>query len=201
MNRAPSLSRRLRRRVLSADFADDADARKEICAISVICGCAPHSAKTRHQRAFIELLAHSFKNLIITVMKLALAVLVYVLIGVVLGAGILLTVAGKPWFLIAAVHCLRGRVRQNRLHDALKFGDWQSRSLEFGDRQNYRHSAQIQPSSQTQFHFCGTGNFCCIAGLICVHGRPSGAFRSRRHAGRIGRRDGSALHHIGWLPR
>jgi hypothetical protein len=35
-------------------------------------------------------------------MKLALAVLVYVLIGVVLGAGILLTVAGKPWFLIAA---------------------------------------------------------------------------------------------------
>lgn len=38
-----------------------------------------------------------------TVMKLALAVLVYVLMGVVLGAGILLTVAGKPWFLIAAV--------------------------------------------------------------------------------------------------
>ncbi len=36
-------------------------------------------------------------------MKLALAVLVYVLIGVALGAGILLTVAGKPWFLIAAV--------------------------------------------------------------------------------------------------
>jgi len=56
----------------------------------------------RHQRAFIELLAHSDKNLIITVMKLTLAVLVYVLIGVVLGAGILLTVAGKPWFVIAA---------------------------------------------------------------------------------------------------
>jgi hypothetical protein len=36
-------------------------------------------------------------------MKFALAILVYVLIGVVLGAGILLTVAGKPWFLIAAV--------------------------------------------------------------------------------------------------
>ena len=35
-------------------------------------------------------------------MKLALAVLVYLLIGVVLGAGILLTVAGKPWLLIAA---------------------------------------------------------------------------------------------------
>jgi F0F1-type ATP synthase assembly protein I len=35
-------------------------------------------------------------------MKFALAILVYVLMGVVLGAGILLTVAGKPWFLIAA---------------------------------------------------------------------------------------------------
>jgi F0F1-type ATP synthase assembly protein I len=35
-------------------------------------------------------------------MKLALAVLVYVLMGVVLGFGIILTVAGKPWFLIAA---------------------------------------------------------------------------------------------------
>ncbi|MGD0086567.1 MAG: hypothetical protein ABSC24_05505 [Verrucomicrobiota bacterium] len=43
------------------------------------------------------------KTLPSTPMKLALAVLVYVLIGVVLGAGILLTVAGKPWFLIAAV--------------------------------------------------------------------------------------------------
>ena len=50
----------------------------------------------------IELLADFCKYLIITVMKLALAVLVYVLIGVVLGAGILLAVAGKPWFLIAA---------------------------------------------------------------------------------------------------
>lgn len=52
---------------------------------------------------FAEQLAPCRKNLIITVMKLALAVLVYVLIGVVLGAGILLTVAGKPWFLIAAI--------------------------------------------------------------------------------------------------
>jgi hypothetical protein len=52
---------------------------------------------------FIELLAHFCKKLIITVMKFALAVLVYALIGVVLGAGILLTVAGKPWFLIAAI--------------------------------------------------------------------------------------------------
>ena len=52
---------------------------------------------------FIERLACFYKNLIIIVMKFALAVLVYVLMGVVLGAGILLTVAGKPWFLIAAV--------------------------------------------------------------------------------------------------
>lgn len=36
-------------------------------------------------------------------MKFALAILVYLLMGVVLGTGILLTVAGKPWFLIAAV--------------------------------------------------------------------------------------------------
>jgi hypothetical protein len=36
-------------------------------------------------------------------MKLALAVLVYALIAVILGAGILLTVAGKPWFLIGAL--------------------------------------------------------------------------------------------------
>ena len=36
-------------------------------------------------------------------MKFALAILVYFLIAVVLGAGILLTVAGKPWFLIAAL--------------------------------------------------------------------------------------------------
>jgi hypothetical protein len=36
-------------------------------------------------------------------MKFALAILVYLLMGVVLGAGILLAAAGKPWFLIAAV--------------------------------------------------------------------------------------------------
>ena len=36
-------------------------------------------------------------------MKFALAILVYLLMGVVLAAGILLTVAGKPWFLIAAI--------------------------------------------------------------------------------------------------
>lgn len=36
-------------------------------------------------------------------MKLILAILVYVIIGVVLGAGILLMLAGKPWLLIASV--------------------------------------------------------------------------------------------------
>ncbi len=51
----------------------------------------------------MEQLAHSGKYLILTVMKFALAILVYLLMGVVLAAGILLTVAGKPWFLIAAV--------------------------------------------------------------------------------------------------
>jgi hypothetical protein len=33
-------------------------------------------------------------------MKFALAILVYVLMAVILGAGILLIVAGKPWLLI-----------------------------------------------------------------------------------------------------
>ena len=36
-------------------------------------------------------------------MKLALAILVYAVMGLVLGSGILLVVAGKPWLLIAAV--------------------------------------------------------------------------------------------------
>ncbi len=36
-------------------------------------------------------------------MKFCLAVLVYLLIAVVLGAGILLLIAGKPWLLIASM--------------------------------------------------------------------------------------------------
>ena len=36
-------------------------------------------------------------------MKFALAILVYLLMAVVLGAGILLLVAGKPWLLIISV--------------------------------------------------------------------------------------------------
>jgi hypothetical protein len=36
-------------------------------------------------------------------MKLALAILIYLIIAVILGAGILLTMAGKPWLLVAGV--------------------------------------------------------------------------------------------------
>jgi len=36
-------------------------------------------------------------------MKLALAILVYGLIGLTIGGGILLLVAGKPWLLIVAL--------------------------------------------------------------------------------------------------
>ena len=36
-------------------------------------------------------------------MKLALAVLVYLIMAAILGAGILLMVAGKPWLLIVAL--------------------------------------------------------------------------------------------------
>ena len=35
-------------------------------------------------------------------MKLALAALVYLVIALILGVGILLTIAGKPWLLIVA---------------------------------------------------------------------------------------------------
>ena len=38
-------------------------------------------------------------------MKLALAVLIYLIIALILAAGILLTMAGKPWFLIIATIC------------------------------------------------------------------------------------------------
>ena len=36
-------------------------------------------------------------------MKLVLAVLVYLLMGMILGGGILLLVAGKPWLLIVSL--------------------------------------------------------------------------------------------------
>jgi hypothetical protein len=35
-------------------------------------------------------------------MKLALAILIYLIIALILGASILLVMAGKPWFLVAA---------------------------------------------------------------------------------------------------
>jgi len=43
------------------------------------------------------------KSLVFRAMKFYLAILVYLLIGLVIGAGILLMVAGKPWLLIAAL--------------------------------------------------------------------------------------------------
>jgi hypothetical protein len=48
-------------------------------------------------------LARHFKNITLTAMKLALAVLIYLIIASILGAGILLLVAGKPWFLAIGV--------------------------------------------------------------------------------------------------
>ncbi len=48
-------------------------------------------------------LASCRENVTIASMKLALAVLVYVLIGLVLSGGILLLLAGKPWLFIIAL--------------------------------------------------------------------------------------------------
>ena len=48
----------------------------------------------------IRILAHDRKNITIAAMKFALAILVYLVIAAVLGAGILMLVAGKPWLLI-----------------------------------------------------------------------------------------------------
>jgi hypothetical protein len=48
-------------------------------------------------------LAFGWKTITITAMKFALAILVYLLMAAVLGVGILLTVAGKPLFLIIAL--------------------------------------------------------------------------------------------------
>jgi F0F1-type ATP synthase assembly protein I len=49
------------------------------------------------------LLAPRTRIVRITGMKLFLAVLVYLLIGAVLGWGLLLMMAGKPWLLLTAV--------------------------------------------------------------------------------------------------
>ena len=54
-------------------------------------------------RGGIHLLASGFKSITIAAMKFALAILVYLIIAVILGAGILLVMAGKPWFLAVGV--------------------------------------------------------------------------------------------------
>jgi membrane protein YdbS with pleckstrin-like domain len=46
-------------------------------------------------------LAFDLKNNTIAAMKFALAILVYLIIAVILGAGILEVMAGKPWLLAA----------------------------------------------------------------------------------------------------
>ena len=53
--------------------------------------------------AFDRRLAFGGKTVTITAMKFALAILVYLLMAAVIGVGILLTVAGKPLFLIIAL--------------------------------------------------------------------------------------------------
>ena len=45
-------------------------------------------------------LAFNFKNITLAAMKFALAILVYLIMALILGAGIFLLVAGKPWLLI-----------------------------------------------------------------------------------------------------
>jgi hypothetical protein len=54
-------------------------------------------------RFFSGGLVFDFKNNTIAVMKFALAILVYLIIASILGAGILLLVVGKPWFLAIGV--------------------------------------------------------------------------------------------------
>jgi membrane protein YdbS with pleckstrin-like domain len=53
---------------------------------------------------FLPAFLHSIsKTLQFAPMKFALAILVYLIIAVILGAGILLVMAGKPWFLAIGV--------------------------------------------------------------------------------------------------
>jgi hypothetical protein len=51
---------------------------------------------------FIRSLAFNSKNITIAAMNFALAILVYTAMAIILGAGILLLVAGHPWLLIIA---------------------------------------------------------------------------------------------------
>jgi hypothetical protein len=70
------------------------------CATAELIGC-PQSPRARSDAPY-PFLARCNKWITFPPMKLALAVLVYALIGLVLSWGILLLLSGKPWlFLIA----------------------------------------------------------------------------------------------------
>jgi uncharacterized membrane protein len=52
----------------------------------------------------MQVLARRHKTLTIAAMKFALAILIYLIMASILGAGILMLVAGKPWlFIMGAV--------------------------------------------------------------------------------------------------
>ena len=80
-------------------------------------------------------------------MKFALAVLVYLIIASILGAGILLVMAGKPWFLAVG----RG----------VAFISWHSAESAACQK------SHIEPVAGVKFHFAGTAYFICITGMIC----------------------------------
>jgi hypothetical protein len=58
---------------------------------------------TNDKPQIIQILAPGFKNITITAMKFALAILVFLLMAAVLCAGILALIAGKPLLLIVGV--------------------------------------------------------------------------------------------------
>ncbi len=90
-------------------------------------------------RRHAPLLRMAGKRLHSPAMKFALAILVYLLIALILGWGILLLVAGKPWLLIVGSLGFIVAFDQNRLQVTLT-------------RCGY---------------FFGTGNLCCINARIC----------------------------------
>jgi hypothetical protein len=64
------------------------------------CRSCLNSASRRRNGFDPIALQSSAKSNTIAVMKLALAVLVYLLMGLVLAAGVLLLLSGKPWLLL-----------------------------------------------------------------------------------------------------
>jgi hypothetical protein len=58
---------------------------------------------SRQRNSCLPFLARCRKNVTVMPMKLALAVLVYLVIGLVLSWGVLLLLAGKPWLFIVAL--------------------------------------------------------------------------------------------------